>query len=85
MVVNTNSYIMVIGLEFLLKIMAIINVEKCLMQIINGLMFDHVQEFPLNVINVITSTLVQDARINHIQVFQSPLVVRKIRIQQRKG
>jgi hypothetical protein len=85
MVVNSNNYNMLIGLEFLLKIMAIINVEKYLMQIRNGLVFDHVQVLPLNVINVITPTLVWDARINHIQVFQSPLVVRKIRIQQRKG
>jgi hypothetical protein len=85
MVVNTNSYNMLIGVEFLFKIMAIINVEKCLMQIRNGLVLDHVQVLPLNVINVVIPTLVWDARINHVQVFQSPLVVRKIGIQQRKG
>jgi hypothetical protein len=66
MVVNTNSYNMLIGPEFLLEIMAIINVEKCLMQIRNGLVFDHVQVLPLNAINVVTPTLVWDARINHI-------------------
>lgn len=85
MVVNTNSYNMLIGLEFLLKIMAIINIEKCLMQIRNGLVLDHVQVLPLNVINVVTPTLVWKAGINHVQVFQSPLAVRKIGIQQRKG
>jgi hypothetical protein len=57
MIVDTNGYKMLMGLDFLLKIGADINVERDgLNQVCNGLGLDVQQVIKLNMINVIVVT-----------------------------
>jgi hypothetical protein len=52
LVVDTNSYDLLLGLDFLIKIGAIIDVEKGVIQVCNGPIME-MEVLPLNVINML--------------------------------
>jgi len=54
MVLDTNGYNLLMGLNFFMKIGDVMDVEKCLIQIKNGPRLD-VQVVPWNIINVVYS------------------------------
>jgi hypothetical protein len=52
MVVNTNSYDLLLGLDFLIKIGAIVDVEQDLIQVRHGL-WANVEVLPLIMVNLL--------------------------------
>ncbi len=51
-VVDTNNYDLILGLDFLIKIGAVVDVEKGVIQVRNGLGME-MEVLPLNVINLL--------------------------------
>jgi len=52
LVVDTNTYDLLLGLDFLMKIGAMVDVEKGIIEVMHGL-GANVEMFPLNVVNII--------------------------------
>jgi len=52
LLVDTDSYDLLLGLDFLIKIGAIVNVEKGVIQVCNGFGME-VEVLPLNVVNML--------------------------------
>jgi hypothetical protein len=50
--VDTNNYDLILGLDFLIKIGAVVDVEKGVIQVRNGLGME-MEVLPLNVINLL--------------------------------
>jgi len=55
LVVDTNTYDFLLGLDFLIKIGAVVDVEKGTIQVRHGLGAD-VEMLPLNVVNIVYAT-----------------------------
>jgi hypothetical protein len=52
LVVDTNTYDLLLGLDFLMKIGVVVDVEKCTIQVRHGL-GANVEMLPLNVVNIV--------------------------------
>jgi hypothetical protein len=52
LVVNTYNYDLLLGLDFLIKIRTVIDVEKGIIQVCNGLGME-VEILPLNIVNML--------------------------------
>jgi hypothetical protein len=52
LVVDTNTYDLLLSLDFLMKLGAVVNVEKCTIQIRHGPGVN-VEMLPLNVVNIV--------------------------------
>jgi hypothetical protein len=52
LVVDINTYDLLLGLDFLMKIGAVVDVEKCTIQVRHG-HGANVEMFPLNVVNIV--------------------------------
>jgi hypothetical protein len=52
LVVNTYNYDLLLGLDFLIKIRTVIDVEKGIIQVCNGLGME-VEVLPLNIVNML--------------------------------
>ncbi len=63
MVIDTNSYDVLLGLDFLIKIGTIVDVERGLIQVKQGL-GSNVQVLPLNMVNILQLVIAQPSHFN---------------------